>query len=129
MDMGYRVISRPRPQGLTQEVIEARSGVVDAGNTMWAVAFPPWRLEAGRWICRDFEIVFAFELTGLNQNPVDDAGSQRVGWRARHGGSHAANGLAIEKAFDRNRVGVRNEMPERWRVGVGLKCCQREDFD
>ncbi len=68
-------------------------------------------------------------FTGGQQQPIGDAVGQRLRPGAGHRRLESADELAVKKCFDRHRIGIRNEVPERQRVLIRLIRRERHDSD
>ena len=66
---------------------------------------------------------------GGDKNAVSDAGLKRLGSYAFDGRVHAADVFSVEKAVNIVGAFVRDQMPERLDVFVGLPFSERDDFD
>jgi len=73
--------------------------------------------------------VLGLARPGFDQEPVWDAGLERVRRGALDGGSHAFDGRAVGEVGDGNGSGIGNQMPDGFRVLIGLNGADGDDFE
>ena len=75
------------------------------------------------------EVVFGFARLGFDQEPVFDAGLQRIRRGVLYGGPHASDMLAVGEIRDGDGIGVGDKVPDRMRILVGLDVTDGDDFE
>ena len=73
--------------------------------------------------------MLAFDGTGSHEKTVRHARHERFGIRARHFRFQTANVLAIDEIFQRDGIGIGNQMPDGKRVLIGLPNAERDDLE
>ena len=70
----------------------------------------------------------AFDRTGLDHQPVRDAGIQRVGYGALDRGMHAGDTRTVGKVFGGYGIRLRNQVPDGMRIFVRLDIREGNDL-
>lgn len=73
--------------------------------------------------------MLTLDAPGLNRQAVGDVGGQWLRTRSWNCGLESTNMLAVKEGFNRHGIGIRNQMPERQHLGIGLIIRERNQLD